>query len=169
MIWYSKNLFNFLSVSYRDPSNNNLVIVKNFRLDIKDFNSLPPQSTTTKKILNESVSNALNSVGSIYERTIESEQYQFRIRGKNLNRFYHGNQELIVFNTISLNSNNSMVRCLARYVPSLLSRRRSRIFEKLSFMFVHEFCILTLTIYWWMTFRYYGRLNVSSWSNGCFC
>ncbi|CAF4134837.1 unnamed protein product [Rotaria socialis] len=66
-------------VGYRDPSNN-LIVLKNLRLEIKDFNSLPPQNTLAKKILNDSVSNALNNVTTNNEREIHSEQYQLHIK-----------------------------------------------------------------------------------------
>lgn len=67
-------------VSYRDPSNN-LINLKNLRLDIKDFNALPPQNTLAKKLLNDAVSQALNAGTNHHEKTIETDQYQFQIRG----------------------------------------------------------------------------------------
>ena len=69
------------TVSYRDPSNN-LITLKNFRLQIKDFNSLPPQNTLGKKLLNDSVSRALSNGASINEREIITEQYRLHIRSK---------------------------------------------------------------------------------------
>jgi hypothetical protein len=68
-----------ISVTYRDPSNN-LITMKSLRLEIKDFNSLPPQNTLAKKLLNDSVSNALINGISHQERTIDTEQYQLSIR-----------------------------------------------------------------------------------------
>jgi hypothetical protein len=66
-------------VNYRDPSNN-LIVLKNLRLEIKDFNSLPPQNTLAKKLLNDSVSSATTNSIASNEREIETEQYQLRIR-----------------------------------------------------------------------------------------
>ncbi|CAF3933295.1 unnamed protein product [Adineta steineri] len=66
-------------VSYRDPSNN-LITLKNLRLEIKDFNSLPPQNTLAKKLLNDSVSSALNNGIVNNEHEISTEQYELRIR-----------------------------------------------------------------------------------------
>ncbi|UJR31903.1 hypothetical protein I4U23_019377 [Adineta vaga] len=66
-------------VSYRDPSNN-LITLKNLRLEIKDFNSLPPQNTLAKKLLNDSVSSALNSSIANNEREIHTEQYDLNIK-----------------------------------------------------------------------------------------
>ncbi len=72
-------MFFIFKVSYRDPSNN-LITLKNLRLDIKDFNSLPPQNTLAKKLLNDSVSSAVNNGISNNEREINTEQYQLHIR-----------------------------------------------------------------------------------------
>jgi hypothetical protein len=72
-------LFFVFKVSYRDPLNN-LITLKNLRLDIKDFNSLPPQNTLAKKLLNDSVSSAVNNGISNNEREINTEQYQLHIR-----------------------------------------------------------------------------------------
>lgn len=66
-------------MSYRDPSNITIVL-KNLRLEIKDFNSLPPQNTLARKLLNDSVSNALNHANTNQEREINTEQYQLHIR-----------------------------------------------------------------------------------------
>jgi len=72
-------VFFIFKVSYRDPSNN-LITLKNLRLDIKDFNSLPPQNTLAKKLLNDSVSSAITNAISNNEREIDTEQYQLHIR-----------------------------------------------------------------------------------------
>jgi hypothetical protein len=66
-------------VNYRDPSNN-LIVLKNLRLEIKDFNSLPPQNTLAKKLLNDSVSSAITNAIANNEREIDTEQYQLHIR-----------------------------------------------------------------------------------------
>ncbi|CAF0878505.1 unnamed protein product [Adineta ricciae] len=66
-------------VSYRDPSNN-LITLKNLRLEIKDFNALPPQNTLAKKLLNDSVSNALNIGLANNDREIHTEQYHLHVK-----------------------------------------------------------------------------------------
>ncbi len=66
-------------MNYRDPSNN-LIVLKNLRLEIKDFNSLPPQNTLAKKLLNDSVSSAITNAIANNEREIDTEQYQLHIR-----------------------------------------------------------------------------------------
>jgi hypothetical protein len=73
-------------VSYRDPSNN-LITLKNLRLEIKDFNSLPPQNTLGKKLLNDSVSSTITNGIANNEREIDTEQYQLHIRSKKQNCF----------------------------------------------------------------------------------
>jgi len=68
-------------VSYRDPSNNSITL-KNFRLDIKDFNSLPTPNTVAKKLLDDAVASTITSGLPINDTDIDSEQYQLRIRSK---------------------------------------------------------------------------------------
>ncbi|CAF4652696.1 unnamed protein product, partial [Rotaria sp. Silwood1] len=66
-------------VAYRDPSNN-LIILKNLRLEIKDYNSLPPQNTLAKKLLNDAVFNVLTNGSINNEHEIDTEQYQLQIK-----------------------------------------------------------------------------------------
>ncbi|CAF0821694.1 unnamed protein product [Rotaria sordida] len=66
-------------VGYRDPSNT-LIVLKNLRLEIKDYNSLPPQNTLAKKLLNDCVFNALTNGSTSNEREIDTEQYQLHIQ-----------------------------------------------------------------------------------------
>ncbi len=79
-------LFFVFKVSYRDPLNN-LITLKNLRLEIKDFNSIPPQNTLAKKLLNDSVSTVLTNGIANNEREIDTEQYQLHIRSRiNINK-----------------------------------------------------------------------------------
>ena len=57
-----------------------MILLKNLRLEIKDFNSLPPQNTLARKLLSDSVSNALNNGNTNQERDINTEQYDLHIR-----------------------------------------------------------------------------------------
>jgi hypothetical protein len=59
-----------------------LITLKNLRLEIRDFNSLPPQNTLAKKLLNDSVSSAITNGVTNNEREIKTEQYHLHIRSK---------------------------------------------------------------------------------------
>jgi acyl-CoA thioesterase len=107
-------------VNYRDPTNNPITL-KNLRLEIKDFNSLPPQNTLAKKLLNDSVVNALTNGNANQERAIDTEQYQLHIRSK------RSPSNDIAFHCFSFEmfSDNTLVRCVARLFLSHRLRRRS--------------------------------------------
>lgn len=108
------------SVNYRDPTNN-LIILKNLRLEIKDFNSQPPQNTLAKKLLNDSVANALTNGNVNQERAIDTEQYQLHIRSKRSSSIH-----IVVYSfSFEMSSDNTLVRCLARLFLSHRLRGRS--------------------------------------------
>ena len=70
---------NLILVSYRDSSNNP-ILLKNLRLEVKDYDFTHPQNTLAKKLLSNSVSSALNNGNNHQEREINTEQYQLHIR-----------------------------------------------------------------------------------------
>lgn len=49
----------YVLASFRDPSGTTIT-VKNFRINVSDVNSRPPQPTMARKFLNESVSSHVN-------------------------------------------------------------------------------------------------------------
>lgn len=66
-------------VSYHDPTNNSITL-KNFRLDIKDFNSIPTPNTQAKKFLDDAVPCTTTNGLPNSDTVIDTEQYQLRIR-----------------------------------------------------------------------------------------
>lgn len=68
-------------VSYHDPTNNSITL-KNFRLDIKDFNSIPTPNTQAKKFLDDAVPCTTTNGLPNSDTVIDTEQYQLRIRSK---------------------------------------------------------------------------------------